>query len=98
MNGVVTQQHVLLTHAQRYTAYILDEEHDERGPDGVPADDEESADDLQPDLLAIAVDGAAGICVAKASHAVNGGKEACQEAADETRDEVCVRDSWAFIS
>lgn len=93
VDGVVTQQHIRLAHAQRHAAHVLDEEHDERGPDGVPADDEESADYLQPDLLAIAVDSAARIRVAETGHAVHGGKKSCQEAAEETCDEVCVRDS-----
>jgi hypothetical protein len=93
VDSVIADQHVILAHAQRHTAYVLDEQHDERGPDGVPADDEERADDLQPDLLAVAIDGAAGIGIAEACHAGDGCEEACQEAAEETGDEVRMRDS-----
>lgn len=93
MDGVVAQQHILFAHAQWDAQHIFDEKHDERGPDGVPADDEESTNNLQPNLLAIAVDSTTWVCVAKAGNTGNGCKETGQEAADDTRDEVRVCDS-----
>ena len=48
-------------HAQGDAADVFDEDHDEGGPDYVPADGEEGADDLEADLAAVACDGAAGV-------------------------------------
>lgn len=93
VDGGVTDQHVLLAHAQRHAADVLDEEHDKGGPDGVPADDEQGADDLKPDLLAVAVDCATGVGVTETGDAVDGGEETGQETTEETSDEVGVRDS-----
>ena len=61
VDGVVADFAHFVRHAQGHAADVLDEAHDERGPDNVPADDEEGADDLQPDLSAVARDGAAGV-------------------------------------
>lgn len=97
VNGGVADQHVLLAHAQRHAADVLDEEHDERGPDGVPADDEQGADDLKPDLLAVAVDCTSGVGVAETGDAVDGGEETGQETTEDTGDEVSVRDSWKML-
>ena len=61
VDGVVADFAHFVRHAQGHAADVLDEAHDERGPNDVPADDEEGADDLQPDLSAVASDGAAGV-------------------------------------
>lgn len=55
VDGVITNLEMFLRHAEWDTEDILDEDHDQGGPDDVPADDEESADYLEPDLLAIAI-------------------------------------------
>lgn len=39
MNGHVTQEQLLVRHAQRHADHVFDEEEDERGPDDVPGDD-----------------------------------------------------------
>jgi hypothetical protein len=45
MDHVVAGKELLFGHAEGYAADVFDEAHDEGGPDDVPADDEESADD-----------------------------------------------------
>lgn len=57
MHGVVANLARGVGHAERDAQDVLDEDHDERGPDDVPADDEEGADDLEPHLPAVAVNG-----------------------------------------
>jgi len=89
----IAEQHVLLAHAQRYAADVLDEEHDEGRPDGVPANDEQGADDLQPDLLAVAVDCSSWVGIAEPSDAVNGGEDTGEETTEETSYEVGVGDT-----
>ena len=61
VDGVVADFAHLVRHAEGHAADVLDEAHDEGGPDDVPADDEEGADDLEADLAAVAGDGAAGV-------------------------------------
>ena len=46
VDGVVTDFAHFVRHAQGDAADVFDEDHDEGGPDNVPADDEEGADDL----------------------------------------------------
>ena len=46
----------LIRHAQGHAADVFDEDHDEGGPEDVPADDEKGADDLETDLTAVARD------------------------------------------
>ena len=60
MNGVVANCGPLVRHAKGHTADVFNEQHDKGRPDNVPADDEESADDLYTNLSAIACDSAAG--------------------------------------
>ena len=78
MDREIADFEFLVAHAQGDAADVLDEEHDEGGPDDVPADDEEGADDLQPDLFAVARDGAAGVCDAESGAAVGGCPKACE--------------------
>ena len=61
VNGVVADFEHLVGHAQRHAAHEFDKNHDERRPNDIPADDEERAHDLQPDLFAVASNGAAGV-------------------------------------
>jgi hypothetical protein len=56
----------------------LDETHDQRGPDDIPADDEESADDLKPDLLAVASDGTTGVGDTESGAALCCSPETCK--------------------
>ena len=75
MDGEVTDPQVFLGHAQRNTADIFDEAHDEGGPDDVPADDEESTDNLEANLPTVSCDGAAGVGNAKGCAALLGSPE-----------------------
>jgi hypothetical protein len=59
MNSIVADCELLRRHAQIHTADILDEEHDQRCPDDVPANDEQGANYLQPDLPGVASNSAA---------------------------------------
>jgi hypothetical protein len=58
VHGVVANLAGGVGHAERDAQDVLDEDHDEGRPDDVPANDEECADDLEPDLLAVAVNSA----------------------------------------
>ena len=75
VDGVVADLEHLVRHAQRHPAHELDEDHDERRPHDVPPDDEQRAHDLQPNLLAVAGDGAAGVGDAEGGAAFGGGPE-----------------------
>ncbi len=75
VDGVVANLAHFVRHAQGDAADVLDEAHDEGGPDDVPADDEEGADDLEADLAAVAGDGAAGVGEAEGRAAFFGGPE-----------------------
>ena len=92
VDGVVADQEGLLAHAQRDAQHVLDEEHDGAGPEDVPADHEERADDLDPDLAAVAGDRAAGVGEAEGGAAFHRGEEAGADAADKGADEVGVED------
>jgi hypothetical protein len=46
VDRIITDQQLLVRHAQWYTQNILDEKHNQRSPDDVPADDEQSANYL----------------------------------------------------
>ena len=75
VDGVVADFAHFVRHAEGHAADVLDEDHDERGPDDVPADDEEGADDLEADLPAVACDGAAGVGEAEGGAALFCGPE-----------------------
>ena len=77
VDGPVADFEFLVAHAQRHAADVFDEDHDQGGPHQIPADNEERADDLQPDLLAVAGDGAAGVGEAEGGAAFGGGPETC---------------------
>ncbi len=61
MNGIVADFAHFVRHTEGHAADVFDETHDEGGPDDVPGDDEEGADDLEADLAAVACDGTAGV-------------------------------------
>ena len=75
VDGEITDPEVFFGHAQGHAADVLDEAHDEGGPDDVPADDEEGADDLEADLSAIACDGSTWVGDAEGRAAFFGGPE-----------------------
>ncbi len=79
MDRIVPNGAHLVRHPQRHATHVLDEDHDERGHDDVPADDEEGADDLEADLAAVTCDGAAGVGDTEGFAAFDGGPETCWE-------------------
>ena len=97
VNGVVTNLARRFAHPQRDPENVSDEDHDQRRPDDVPADDEKSADDLEPDLLAIAVDGTARVGQTERCAAGRSGEEAGSDAANKCADEVGVEDVEAIV-
>lgn len=77
VDGIVANLAHLVRHAEGHAANVLDETHDEGGPDDVPADDEEGADDLEADLATVAGDGAARVGDAEGEAAFLSGPETC---------------------
>ena len=75
VDGEISLPQILIAHAQGNAADIFDEDHDEGGPNDVPADDEEGADDLKTDLAAITCDSTAGVGQAEGSATFDGGPE-----------------------
>ncbi len=73
VNGIVTNGELFVIHTQGDTADVFDKNHDEGGPDNVPADDEEGTNDLKADLPAIARDGATRILNTEGSAAFGRG-------------------------
>jgi hypothetical protein len=92
MNRIVANLARGIAHAQRNAENVPDEEHDQRRPDDVPADNEKSADDLKPDLLAIAIDGTTRVGQAEGCAAGGCGEEAGSDASNECADKVRVED------
>ena len=78
VNSPVTNFHLLDRHPKGNAADVLDEYHDQRGPDDVPADDEEGTDDLEPDLLAVASDGTTGVGDTERRATLCCGPETCE--------------------
>ena len=75
VDGVVANFAHFVRHAQGHAADVFDEDHDEGGPDDVPADGEEGADDLEADLSTVTGDGAARVGEAESGAAFFGGPE-----------------------
>ena len=75
VNSVVTNLKLLFGHTQRNTADVFDEDHDERSPYDVPADDEKGTHDLEANLATISCDGASRVGDAEGSAALFGGPE-----------------------
>jgi hypothetical protein len=86
-----------IAHAQRNAENVSDEDHDQRRPNDVPADDEKGPDDLEPDLFAVAVDGTTGVGQSEGCAASGRGEDAGADAADECAYKVCVEDIEGVI-
>ena len=82
VNGIISNFHLLLRHAEWNAEHVFNEAHNKRGPYDVPTHDEKAADDLEPDLFAITVDAAAGVAVAEGCDAVHCCEDAGSDAAD----------------
>jgi hypothetical protein len=46
MNRIITDEQVLIGHAEGHTEDVFDKVKDERGPDDVPSNNEQSTNDL----------------------------------------------------
>lgn len=98
MDSIITNLTGSIRHPQRYAQNVLDEEHDERRPYDIPADDEEGPDDLEPDLLAIAIDGAARVGEAEGCATRGSCEETGADTADQCADEVGVEDVESVVN
>ena len=76
VDGVVADFAHFVRHAEGHAADVFDEDHDEGGPDDVPADNKEGADDLEADLSPVAGDGTARVGDTEGSAAFLGRPEA----------------------
>ena len=90
VDGVVTDLARGVGHAQRHAQHVLDEQHDQRRPHDVPADDEQRSHDLQPHLLSVAVDGAAWVRQAERCAAGCRREETGADTTDQCTDKVGV--------
>jgi len=97
VDRIITSQQLRLAHPQRDAQHVLDETHDERCPDHVPCDDEQGAVELEVHLLAVALDGAAGVGEAEGGAALDGREEADAHSAHEARDQVGVKDAKGVV-
>lgn len=97
VNRVVADEHVVLGHAKRDSADVLDEQHDQARPDQVPANDEEGANNLDPDLSTVVVNGTTGVCETESQATFTSGKDSGQETTKDGSDQVSVRDSCATV-
>ena len=99
MNGVIADEELFLRHPERHAADILDKVEDDTSHEDVEGDDEEEADDLDPDLVAVALDttsvlGDAG----ERGGAVDGGEDTSEEAANDTGDHVGMDDTETVVN
>ena len=97
VNGVITDLHLLLGHAQRDAAHIFDEAHDERGPDNIPADDEEGTNDLETDLSRVSLDCSTGIGSTESCTAFNGSEDTGSNTANNGTNKMCVEDLQGVV-
>ena len=97
VHGEVADEQLLLGHAQGHAQHVLDEQQDGGRPEEVPGDDEEGADDLQADLAAEAVDGAARQAGAEGGDTLGRGEDPRAAAADDGGDEVGVEDAERVV-
>ena len=73
---LIASTQLSIGHAQRDAQNVFDTEEDDGRPRRVPADDEEAADDLDPDLPAVVVDRAAARGQSERFRAVDGREQA----------------------
>jgi hypothetical protein len=97
MYSVVANLAGRVRHAQRDAQYVLDEQHNERRPHNVPADDEQGRDDLNPDLAAVAVNGTAWIGKAKSRATFGRGEETGADTTDKRADEMGMEHIQAVV-
>jgi len=98
VDGVITDLHLLLAHAQGNAAHVLDEAHDERCPHNVPADDEESAHDLETNLSWVALNRSTGVGGTESCATFNGSEDTSANATDNSTDKMCVEDLESVIN
>lgn len=86
VNCIITDHALLIGHSKRNAHDVFDEEHDEGGPDDVPAYNEESTNNLEPYLLAIPINGTTGRSNSERSGTSLSGKNTSQESTNGGRD------------
>jgi len=98
VDGVITDQEHFFGHTERNTKDIFDEVEDERGHYKVETDDEESANDLQPHLFAIASDGTAWRHSSERGTSLSSGEDTDEESTKESCNSMCVEDIQRIIN
>lgn len=93
VHGIITNQQLLVRHAQRDAQDVFDEVHDQARPHDIPANDEHGARNLIPDLDAVSRNRTAGVREGEGLGAGYGGEDTSGAAADETGDEMGVEDT-----
>lgn len=86
-----------ILHAQRYAQDILNEEHYERRPNNVPANDEKCGYDLDPDLTTFTINGTPWISETKGCATGGSRKEASSNTTNECTNEMGVKDVEAVV-
>lgn len=92
VHSIVTDNALLVGHAERDAEDELDKGHNGRSPEDVPANDKESTDDLDPDLASIIVDSTTCRGNAKGAGTTLGGKYTGEEATDNSGNEMGMED------
>ena len=98
VDGVITDLQLLLSHTKWHAKDVFDEAQDERGPDDVPADDEQPTDDLKPDLSAISINSATWVAVAEGSNAIDCREDTCSNTTDKSTNEMGVEDLESVVN
>jgi hypothetical protein len=98
MHREVTNRASSIRHSKWDTKYKLDEHHNQGGPNYVPSDYEECADNLYPDLTTVAVDSTARVCKAKGKTSFGRGEESGTETADKSADEMSVENIETVVN
>jgi hypothetical protein len=98
VNSIVTNHALLICHAKGNAQHKLDEAHDCGCPEDVPANDEESTDNLQPNLLPIAINSAASWGNSEGIRTTLSGKYTGEETANDGSNEVSVENVKGIIN
>lgn len=97
VHRTISERQHIFAHPEADSADVLDEAHDDRRPSNVPSDDEQSTNDLKPDLLTIAVDRATWVRDAERCAALGGCENAGEKPSQDAGDHMGVRDAEGII-
>jgi hypothetical protein len=98
MHGSIAKHELVFAQSQINPADILDKAHDDRHPDEIPSDNEQRSYDLEPDLLAVAVNCAARVGQSERCASLGRCEEACEEPSQCAGDHVSVCDTQSVIN